>query len=199
MHVFYYFQRIKFYQIKAGCFKRIKMQSQLSRNVLRMKTVNYQNVNFYSVLSATKFSNQDFRHEPNLHRKEFPNNSTHLLIKDVSRIKNLLQHRSLNISAVRFSEEVAASSIAAASETGFTATAEAVTATSIAASETVSTASAEAVTAVSSSDASKELLLDFLPEKPTPIDPTAILGKNIVFIPSEIFNTNILHEFLSTK
>ena len=194
------------------------MQSQLSRNVLRMKTVNYQNVNFYSVLSANRFSNQDFSHEPNLHRKEFPNNSTHLLIKDVSRIKNLLQHRSLNISAVRFSDVVAASSIAAASETGstasaeavtatfiaasetgFTASAEAVTATSIAASETGFTASAEAVTAVSSSDASKELLLDFLPEKPTPIDPTAILGKNIVFIPSEIFNTYISHQFLITK
>jgi len=146
------------------------MQSQIYRNILRLKPIHHQNVNFYSVITSSRYLSKESSHLNNTSNRNNNFNSKkiilpqNLLTKDVnSRINILLQSRSFNVSAATFnSAQVAASSSTEVAT-------EAVGTTEVA---------TEAVGAtLAATDSSKELILDFLPEKPIPIDPTEVLGE----------------------
>jgi len=194
------------------------MQSQLSRNFLRLRSSEVKRINFYSIL-AVNSSNIKPNKTPNL-KQHHP----YSLILNNSLLSSLNQNQSLrNLSLtsivrqqaandpieVNTSAESAVDSTAFAEESSTSIAADIVDSvtsnavdtaesTVLASADNVATdaitnTAADAVTntatdavtnttvnAVTSSTAtadSKELILDFIPEKPLPIDPTTIIGE----------------------
>eukprot|EP00088_Acartia_fossae_P057945 TRINITY_DN6768_c0_g1_i1.p1 TRINITY_DN6768_c0_g1~~TRINITY_DN6768_c0_g1_i1.p1 ORF type:complete len:469 (-),score=71.82 TRINITY_DN6768_c0_g1_i1:642-2048(-) len=151
------------------------LQPQICRNLLRMQKYYpsvRNNIKFYSIVAANKSGSDrhfcsNFSTNVNQHRISnksivFPKK---LLGSSEFRLQNILE-RGLSISAARLQD--------AAKEAGSASTD---AANAVPSPPTDSITAVAADSGAAATDSSKELIIDFLPEKPAPLDPATLLGE----------------------
>jgi len=176
------------------------MQSQLSRNFLRLRSSEVKKINFYSIL-AVNSSNIQPNKTPNV-KQHHPyslvlNNSLLFTLNQNQSMRNLSLTSVVRQQATNDPTEVITSAesavdsttLAEESSTSIAAdivdsvtsnavdTAESTVLASNTAADAVTNTATDAVISSTAAADSKELILDFIPEKPLPIDPTSIIGE----------------------